>query len=443
MWFLALCALAPVVVSSADWTLGVEDALHLSVGTVFQAVNADGLLKWTFDAGLPIVTHQEGLNGTIHVFAQSTMETKGIHYMLDGNDGSIQWEYASHAAGLCLQGEVRLLKSDINVYLVCNSDSDSGKVQTQIQAIDVVAGTWKWSEFGPGAENLVSVGPDGGVLAQSQTYQPGVVSDCLSSFHPENGTTKWTAKMELLEPSGGWVLSEGDIFVASAALGDKAHLVQLNGEDGSTRWNASHDFMMKQARPKVAPISGCNGEVFVPNLKDEDGNCSIHAFDFNGNTLRTLPCSHSFNHQHSTRQNEDGSEEDIFVSYNIDEGAQRTTIIAYSGTTGYLLWNASIAGDYATLGTKFYFGLDGTVVVANQEEVVAIRNGKEAWRVPLEHVGGALIAKDGTTYLMCIDSIHEEVEVVAVDTRGGKWWYHFPDLTVGSAANFKSSFAVV
>lgn len=197
----------------------------------------------------------------------------------------------------------------------------------------------------------------------------------------------------------------------------------------------------------VTPISGCNGEVYVPNLKSEDGICSIRAFDFNGNTLRTLPCStSSFCHfQHLTRQNENDTEEDIFLTRGCDG---TDNFVAYSGTTGQLLWNASIAGHFSE--TEFDFGPDGTIFASDSaSEVVAIRDGYEAWRISMHGYEAALMAKDGTTYLMQSNGMFRsqpEVwgEVVAVDTDGvQKWRYQIMDPTVGSASTALSALAVV
>lgn len=448
MWFFALLAFAPVVLSSTgsldfkfDWTLGVDGALHFSSGTRFYALNSDGSTKWTYDATFPIVTHKEGLNGTIHIIAQSVSKTDRMHYALDGIDGSIRWQQASHDTGSCYANALELLISDSTVYSVCKPN--------RIEAIDV-DGTWKWTELVPNATQ-VDVGPDGGLLVQTRETYPypyAVKRTYLSALQPENGAVKWTQTTdELFYQSDGLAFSGGNIFVAPLSrTGKTASVLLLNGDDGSILRNVSYSTIPKMGvqHPTpldVRPISGCNmGEVYVTNLKDENGNCSIQAFDYKGYPLRTLPCFDS-KFQHSTLQN-GMVEEDIFVTQHRDGFSDSTFINAYSGTTGQMLWREIIDGFF----TLQDIGADGTVLATDGDQVVAnkvvaIRNGHMVWQAPAPHFLAVLMAKDGTTYLL-LDSedtypFEKAREVVALDTNGTqKWSYQITDPNV-------SAFAVV
>lgn len=299
----------------------------------------------------------------------------------------------------------------------------------------------------------INVSPDGGVLVQTEAkysdpHSSGFLhNSSLFLLHPENGSLTWTLDMEGLIGETQWALSAGDIFVAPIPHGAttlSVNLLHLHGDNGNLLWNASYNLpdlgMQYGSRviPSVKPIPGCNGEVYVTSLKDEDGICRTHAVDFNGSTLRTLPCFED-EFQHSTLQKDDGTEEDIFVTYAYDLAAHRTNVVTYSGTTGHLLWNTSIVGDYHL----DKIGPDGTVLLLDphvHQDTVAIRNGYEAWRKP-SIIAAPLMAKDGTTYLLRQNPFNAGGKVVALDANGTqKWSCH---LSGSSVQNALSSIAVV
>lgn len=435
MQLVALIAVLPIIgaftrrYSPSDWTFGVDGALHLSLGTSFYAMNIDGSIKWTFDDAIfPIVAHKEGSSGSIYIVAQSSSGTDRIYYALDGMDGSLQWQRTSQVKESCDWYVMQLLVSDSTVYFVCENE--------RIEAIDA-SGVWKWTEWFPNATQ-VDVGPDGGLLmlTEEKEHDDVLYHHSISALQPGNGAVKWTRTTATAGFLDGWAISKGDIFLAPVR-GDKIDLLHLNGEDGSILWNVSYTKMRNMPPFHLSPISGCNGEVYAKGLEDDDGVCHLRAFDFDGNALHDLPCL-SF---YSTRQNEDGTEEDIFLG-----PTGPGNFIAYSGTTGNFLWNASIAGggyfpqDFGPDGT-----VDGTVFVEeslHHKDVVAIRDGYEVWRTT--PFMGALMAKDGTTYLQREDYLERVLNIEATDQNGNlKWSQQIKDPTVGPASDAQSSFAVV
>lgn len=455
----ACFALAPVVVCldnnpPFDWTFGADGALHLSLGSVFHALNTDGSPKWTFNTASRIAAHKEGSNGTIHIITQSS-KTNRMLYALDGTDGSLRWQETSQDRGPCYVEEIRLLVSHSTVYTTCRGPADPLRSK-RIEATGV-DGASRWMEV---VANLtqMDVSPDGGVLVQTDAeYRdhrpyppPGHLHDSsLFALHPDSGDLKWTLHMDGLAGEAQWALSANDVFIAP--IPDKAplavNLIHLHGDNGNVFWNSSYNVPNPEIRygsrviPSVKPIFGCNGEVYVTNLKDEDGICRTYALDFTGSTLRKLPCFED-DFQHSTLQNEDGTEEDIFVTRAHDFAAHQTNVVTYSGTTGRLLWNASIAGEF----NLNKIGPDGTVLILEQphnQEVVAIRNGYEVWRTNngAPFFEAALMAKDGTTYLLRPIPFDSWGEVVALDANGTqKWSYHLSD---ASAQTAQLSLAVV
>merc|ERR1712232_289675 len=243
----------------------------------------------------------------------------------------------------------------------------------------------------------------------------------------------------------GWALSDGDVYVApSRRTNDQdttfaLDLLRVNGKDGTILWNVSFGLADVLWEPR-RPISGCNGEVYVYALGFSGYN--FHAFDSSGDPLRYWICPTNGPRGqaviHSKRQMEDGTGEDVFTTNmpRVPGGKQVsdwTDVIAYSGTTGHFLWNASLAGMYFVHDS---FGPDGTVFARDYGQTsVAIRDGDEVWRTRDFHA--VLMAEDGTTYLQYHDYVgHMQYHdsVVALDMNGmQKWTYPIMDPTVDPA----------
>lgn len=254
-------------------------------------------------------------------------------------------------------------------------------------------------------------------------------------------------------PFAGLALSKGDVVIATYSDSDDGEScavdwLRLSGEDGSILWNVSSSLAKSPMHRYLKPISGCNGEVYLPVPVWNHGKYlgqNITAVDFNGNTLRTWLClvsdvGREGTLRHSTRQREDGTEEDIFVIQVEKYLPNQTNVVAYSGTTGNLLWNASIAGD----DVVHDFGPDGTVFALDWQsrKGVAIRNGYEAWRA--QWFTTAVMSMDGTTYLQYERPNNQFVNISAIDMNGTqKWAYPIMDPTVGSAFDAQFSSIVV
>lgn len=312
-------------------------------------------------------------------------------------------------------------------------------VETMAVADGAKKWTKKFSETGDITPRGVHVGPHGGLLGivrDRATY-----SKSLVALQPDNGSVKWSLNVD--DGSGDWTLdgwassvdgwahSPGSVFAAphtpcddpypkiKPAKPTKLDLLFVNGTDGHIQTNRSYNVApewtpgsqgMKcfMVSPEV-PILGSNGEVWVPFLMDEDGVCNHRAFDLAGITYRTLPC---FRFEKTTRKKEDGTVEDLFVT----SQQHPTSVLVYSGTTGQLLWNASIA-DLSFETHDLGFGPNGTIFGFDDHRgmLVAIRNGNEAWRA---QGTSALMAEDGTTYI----SGSLNGTVVAVDLNGKQKW---------------------
>lgn len=454
--FLTLLAGFPIVgaltsqrlVLGVETTLGINDTLHLSTGAIFQALNGDGLVKWSFDPNSQIVNYKEGLDGTIHIIAQSTLDTNSTHYAIDGMDGSIQWQRASLDMRECQNSPMldlrhMLLISDSNSYLLCLENVPMVSSGIRIAAVDA-AGAWKWTEYIPNAIDA-DLGPYGGLLVRTEPlpWSTEVPQHKLSVLEPENGAMKWTVTIHPHTDFEGWALSEDSVFVASYRadqfwnpLAGEMDLLRLNGEDGSILWNVSlGEFSGNGSWPRI-PFTGSNGEVYVysPVWEGQSYAYDLLAFDVHGNNLSALPCPATL-FTHSTRQRADGTEEDIFAT-RTHTMANLTNFIANNGS--HWLWNASIAG-YLDIKSIGHFG---TVFATDslRKGGIAIRDGHEAWRA--QFFSKALMAKDGTTYLLVHDVLNNP-SIVAMDMTGSQMWdYPIPHQSVESSLNAQISFVV-
>jgi outer membrane protein assembly factor BamB len=360
------------------------------------------------------------------------------------------WNYAHDCS---------LLSTDSSIFFVC-----LGVVETIAVADGAKKWTKKFSETGDLSRD-VHVGPHGGLLGY--VLDRATNSKSLVALQPENGSVKWSLKVDddpgdwdidgWASSVDGWAHSPGSVFAAphtpcedwypggKPAKPRKLDLLFVNGTDGHIQTNRSYNvapewtpgsypdpcFMVSP----LVPILGSNGEVWVPFLMDEDGVCNHRAFDLAGITYRTLPC---FRFEKTTRKKDDGTVEDLFVTSQQHAWNDPTSVLVYSGTTGQLLWNASIA-DLSFETHNLGFGPNGTIFGfdLHRDMLVAIRNGNEAWRA---QGMSALMAEDGTTYI----SGSLNGTVVAVDLNGKQKWSWsraMLDPTVGSV--LESSIAVV
>lgn len=302
----------------------------------------------------------------------------------------------------------------------------SGSVEPMVEAIDV-SGTLKWGQS-PGDWHChvhrLMAGPDGGVLVEM--YSLMGEHYILRAVSAESGRHRWSLYLHTHERAEYALSKDGSVFVSRGrrkdATFDTLELYRLSGDDGSVLWNVSgwqYHHIHLHIPP---PILGSNGEVYMSSMTDQDGGyCRLRAFDFDGNLLRTLPCH---DYQHSTRQSEDGDEEDIFVAKN-DFGPsadRQTTVEVYSGTTGLQLWSHAFATSQTT---DLYVGPDAAVILVNSTTAIAVHNGEEAWR---EHVGSRnlLMAADGTTYNLYHDTVRPDASnpaiLLALDTKGVQKW---------------------
>jgi hypothetical protein len=396
-------------------TFGIDGAVHFHYFAVFTALNTDGSVKWTFDPNAPYMhDHAEGSDGTVYVVA-SGHDANIVLYALDGSDGSKKWQHTSSIIYKDIFTWKELAIRGSTVYLVCMSQVEA--VSTLNQGESMWLTDFIHEDYFIGQSS--AVGPDGIVLAAGM--------HSFNALRPENGTVKWTLEMERADAAQR-VFSNDSVFVATfgKVITTQMDLLRLSGEDGRILWNISlnvaAEFHLTKHRPTL--FMGCNGEVYVQGL-EEDGVCNLRAFDSDGNTLRTLPCS---DFQHSKRQNDDGTEEDIFVTHS------GHFVIAYSGTSGQLLWNASVSEDVD--GDQIFdnFGADGTVFVYHNDTAIAIHNGTEVWKSAQGAVKGdstqstVLMAKDGTAYLLFSkdpESPPSPWGIVAVDTNGTQKWSYF------------------
>merc|ERR1712070_403334 len=176
------------------------------------------------------------------------------------------------------------------------------------------------------------------------------------SLQPGTGSVKWSVLNETWDDSveaGDFQVDDtafdedGNVFLTTSwgtQAGPQVALSRLNNEDGSTLWNVVMD-----AKLPITTTLGSNKEVYLNGVADEDDQsqkCKLRVFDFDGSTLRYLPCL--------DRAQYDG-DEDVFVgvsSWNerpYTEPDSCLDVLAHSGTDGRLLWNVSFPGGGVTL----------------------------------------------------------------------------------------------
>lgn len=400
-------------------------------------MNDDGSLKWRWaPTEWKTKEYIEGVDGTFYVKASGSFPCPhcydGLLCALDGADGSVKWQLPylykefSYAA---TDGLVGIINDA--VYMHRGVDIDAIDAET-----GAVKGTWQ------NVGDTTAVGPEGSVVAYFKNSKYGERgATTLSVLSQDIGKLKWSFTHQDLNT---WAMSEDGIFatVVNSAF-DQVDLIYLDGHDGSVTWNVSlpvsqnikWDSMGFNGN-RLSPVLGSNGEVYL-NGVDNDGVCSLFAFDASGNILRSTPCFELLDwHLHVTQPKEDGTLEDVFVyrDYIKDPvpphiAVLRSDVFAYSGTTGNLLWNVSFPfGErerhipVGALGLSA--GQDGTIFVDHGSHITAIRNGVEAWKFDASNV---LLVKNGISYLsQVVAHPYHAFVVVAVDNDGSQMWSYDP-----------------
>merc|ERR1712139_565579 len=126
-----------------------------------------------------------------------------------------------------------------------------------------------------------------------------------------NGSVRWTFAAASQMSNKYAFTKDGGVFVTQSTTQGALDLLHLSFADGRVLWNVSGRCVFSDPAHAGAPILGSSGEVYVRDMVNEDGVCNLRAFDGEGNSLRVFPC-HNFHHL--TKQNEDGTTEDIFVA---------------------------------------------------------------------------------------------------------------------------------
>merc|ERR1712070_1169693 len=208
-------------------------------------------------------------------------------------------------------------------------------------------------------------------------------------------------------------------------MGGDSILSSVSNEDGSVHWNSTMPVTWNNKPctdscdyPSGWMILGSNNELYINGVTLQDGVCSLRVFDFQGNSLRKLPCLEG-----SPRYS---NEEDAFVT-TLGYG----NVSVHSGTDGHLLWNVNVpdATDFfpPRLQRSADFGRDGTVFVRDHtyEHMYALGNGKVAWILQTGGGEPPVMSEDGTTY---VQGLHnqghgiETFEIVAVGADGEEKW---------------------
>jgi outer membrane protein assembly factor BamB len=409
-------------------TLGPDDVLYSDHMESLYAINGDGSTKWIFDADEIMGPHAEGLNGTVYATTPGTYnEQLATLFALDSSDGSIKWKYQlaeNRTNRITSEGEQPLVVgADGTVYLTSRDRmSDPYHHDFRVDAIDA-KGALKWTYAvadgigrGPSA-----VGVDGTVFVRSR--------QSLDALRPDTGTVRWSLELEgseqlkVIAEDGDVFVLHGDVFAASS----KPVLSRLSNEDGGILWkiplSACQELQWQFVRSMTL---GRNQELYVNGLA-ENGTCSLGAFDFKGNALRSLPCFSSFAH-HEPHY---GNEEDMFVT------VTSVNVLAHSGADGRLLWNVSVPDRFPQTDAA-RFGQHGTVFVwtdsrfNNVAHAHAIRNGEVAWSVQTGGASQQIMSKDGTTYVQGFVSCQkghdcsDPLEIVAVGADGVEKWRYTP-----------------
>jgi len=436
-----------------------------------QAWNTDGSVKWTSQLHevcdgdvTKIVNYDNGLNGTILVFTDCSPVQKFERgssklYALNGLDGSIQWEHVPMWWAYRENVLPEMAVSDDTIYLQTVNSGTGGPFH-QLEAIDA-AGALKWAKsfnispsHSHGSTTLM-VGPTGVFTGDEQF---------LSALSPENGSVRWTFAAASKMSNKYAFTKDGGVFVTQSTTqgvdganiyeGQRLDLLHLSFADGRVLWNVSGS--STDPAQAGAPILGSSGEVYVRDMVNEDGVCNLRAFDGEGNPLRVFPCHYDYHHL--TKQNEDGTTEDIFVALSEQFPL---SVIAYSGASSHLLWNLDLDmladGQYISLrcvpgagvpgagDCHLKAGENGTVFLVVPQDwikwdepsvAIAVRDGLEAWRTSVDDwwfgdPGHMLMVEDGTTYNMHTDKNWELDALEALDVKGmQKWNFTAPQFPV-------------
>jgi len=275
----------------------------------------------------------------------------------------------------------------------------------------------------------------------------------LNILAQDSGKVKWSFTHKRL--NNKFAISEdGGIFATlvrsheeKSEDGGKFDLIYLDGHDGSVAWSVPLTAPENVDAINLSPRLGSNGVVHLAESAawSSSGNvCNVFAVDASGNILRNTPC---FARPAQVivgweddlllaQPNEGGTLEDVFV-YSEKQGNPvspyigilGTSVTGYSGTTGNLLWNVSFPGEeFGEDGWSV--GEDGTIFASgsNHEyrQVVAVRNGVEAWRVDAMDF---LSAKNGISYFSkseCSEHMSHSSDyncvILAVDKDGSQLW---------------------
>lgn len=429
--------LSLIVIARAINLASSSSGLSFAFQGDLLSMNDDGSLKWRWaPSEWELRNFDEGVDGTFYVKASGSFPCPhcydGLLCALDGADGSVKWQlpYLYKDFLYAATGGLVGIINDA-VYMHRGVDIDAIDAET-----GAVKGTWQ------NVGDTTAVGPDGSVVAYFKYSKYGERgATTLSVLSQDVGKVKWSFTHQDLNT---WAMSEDGIFatVVNSAF-DQVDLIYLDGHDGSVTWNVSLPVSQNikwhssgYNGNRLSPVLGSNGEVYL-NGVDNDGVCSLFAFDASGSILRSMPCFELLDwHLHVTQPKEDGTLEDVFVyrDYVKDPvsphiAVLRNDVFAYSGTTGNLLWNVSFG--QAPLGQDGSYSLsagqDGTIFVDDRVgHITAIRNGVEAWKFNASNV---LLAKNGISYLsQVVAPPHHAFVVVAVDNDGSQMWSYDPRL---------------
>ena len=373
----------------------------------FQAINSNGELKWKIDIPLTLsypslLTPAIDSDGIIYL-----LQTNGILWALDSNDGSLIWENNPDSISGTPTGFV--LSNDGIIYIATQFVLDSPKPYWiyggNLYAIDSNNGEilWTFTQNKGGFRKSPVIGHNGIIyLPSSQTYG----NSYLFAIDPNNCSNDNCFEIWQKQISGFCyttppvVDKDGTIYI-----GDKTTLYALNS-DGTKEWSKSIGPDGWFAHLYMLSIDNDRETVYLPT-----NCCGLYAYDFGG----------------SLKWNFQGEEGDYFCSQPIIDANGTIYLVGKHlyvlNPDGFLKWSDqenlySTAPHYISTPT---IGLDGTLYVNPYNKLVKFGGQEQIDNTPPE-ISNILIEPNKVKVnqsLFIKAKITDESEIISVKANLG------------------------
>lgn len=381
-----------------------------------------------------------------------TATTGGSLMSIDKSNGDVQWQYQRAALLPEAKGKPAVAR-DGTVFLEYYENIDKRHFSPSVLDVLHNNGTMKWSR-NLTDEYVALLDPDRGVLVGDKVHSHLAEDDSIlevaqmKMLSVETGEVKWRwTSPEASDVKPLFFLEDDSVLVLLRTVkwggehyaeegGASISLLRLSGEDGRTLWTVSSTGFNTVFEHSYVYLG--RDKVYVNEWIGVDGMTELRAFDFDGNSLFSVPRlaeTNCFGTPYPAESlpvfNADG---DAFIvnqtcaSTDLNRNLTQS-VLAYSGANGSLLWQSSEFdfGVTNTWQTSLEMGQDGSTLIATCQKphlsfASAIINGQVAWKSPInvniDGLSHPITADDGTTYLLGYE------EVIAVGSDGlEKWRY--------------------